>query len=90
MKNDKNLNNMKIKNISITKNEESFGGVVTSYYFKKYQVEYKGKSDIVYYSDSDGVPVFEPYAGNWTEKEFDEVKRALFHDAYYNRNFSIF
>lgn len=81
---------MKIKNISITKKEETFDGVTTSFYYKKYEVEYKGKSDIIYYCDSDGYPIFEPYNGNFSENEFDEVKKALFEDAYYNKNFSIF
>jgi hypothetical protein len=81
---------MKIKNISITKAEETYDSVTTNCYYKKYEVEYKGKSDIIYYTDANGFPCFEPYYGNFSEQEFDEVKRALFDDAYYNRNFSAF
>ena len=74
---------MIIKNTSIVKNDN--GSI-----YKKYDVTYKGKSDTIYYSQDDWGMRFEPYNGNFSEKEFEEVKAQLFDDAYYNMNFSKF
>lgn len=74
---------MKAKNISITIDDK--GNT-----YKKYEVEYKGKKDIIYYAkDSWGIR-FEPYSGDFTDKEFEMIRNFLFDDAYYNGNFSKF
>jgi hypothetical protein len=78
-------NQIKIKNILLEVRNNHYG--IASY--KEYQVEYKGKSDTISYSDEDSI-VFEPYNGSFNEEEFAEVRKALFDDAYYNRNFSIY
>jgi len=72
---------MNIKNISITNNEQG-------HTFKKYEVSFNKKSDLIYYSCNEWGINFEPYAGNFSDKEFEEIKKALFDDAYYNKNFS--
>jgi hypothetical protein len=74
---------MTIKNISIVTTDKGF-------IYKKYEVVFKGKSDIIYYSQDDWGIRFESYNGNYTEKEFEEIKEKLFDDAYYNLNFSKF
>lgn len=73
---------MTAQNISIINRDGSI--------YKKYKVDYKGKSDIIYYSQDDWGFRFEPYSGNFSEKEFDEIRKFLFDDAYYNINFSKF
>ena len=75
---------MKVKNISITTGEKP------SFIYKKYEVEYAGKKDIIYYSQDDWGIHFEPYNGNFSEKQLEEIQKFLWDDAYYNKNFSIF
>lgn len=77
------MKNIKAKNISIIKNDN--GSI-----YKKYEVQFNSKSDIILYAQDDWGIRFEPYNGNFTEKEFEEVRRFLFDDAYYNINFSKF
>jgi hypothetical protein len=72
---------MTIKNISIVKNEKG-------HIYKKYEVQYAGKSDIIHYSQDDWGMRFEPYYGNFSDRQLEDVRKELFDDAYYNLNFS--
>lgn len=72
---------MTINNISIIKKDNNF-------IYKKYEVVFNGKKDIILYSQDDWGIRFEPYDGNFTEKEFELIQKEIFDDAYYNINFS--
>lgn len=50
--------------------------------YKKYKVEYKGKEGIIYYYINE--VAFEIYCGNFSETDFEDIKKELFEDAYYN------
>ena len=71
---------MKIKNISITKTDSGT--------YKKYDVEFNGRRDIILYSLDDWGIRFEPYDGNFSDSDFEKIKNELFDDAYYNLYFS--
>jgi hypothetical protein len=74
---------MKAKNISIVQDENG-------HIYKKYEVELNGKKDIICYSQDDWGVRFEPYNGDFSEEEFEDIFKFLWDDAYYNINFSKF
>lgn len=84
---------MKIKNISIVENKDfvcfnNTNNQLVSYFYKKYEVTYNNKTDIICYSSE--WSKFEPYYGNFTDDELELIISKLFNDAKYNNNFSIF
>ena len=74
---------MKITNISIVEKDNGF-------IYKKYIVKYNKKQDTILYACDDWGLRFEPYYGNFTDDEFEFIKKELWDDAYYNKNFSIY
>ena len=63
---------MKAINLSIEKKG--------NHIYKKYKVEHKGKKDTILYTQDDRGVRFEPYNGNFSEKEFGDICKFLWEE----------